>query len=106
MIVTISTRTNSTMEIGAGVAVLGGVDKGYIINVVHQGHGGSAGAALGHHVHLIVHLEAGDGQHDDNKEGGGPQLGQGDVPELLPAVGAVQLSGFVQSGLQPCRPAR
>ena len=31
----------------AGVAVLGRVDEGYIIDVVHQGHGGVAGAALG-----------------------------------------------------------
>src|SRR5699024_7783444 len=81
---------------GAGIAVLGGVDKSHVVNVVHQGHGRIAGAALGDHVHLVVHLEARDGQHDDDEEGGGAQLGQGDVPELLPAVGAVQLGGLVQ----------
>ena len=48
------------------------------------------------YVHLVVDLEAGDGEHDDHKEGGGAQLRQGDVPELLPAVCTVQLGGFVQ----------
>ena len=38
--------------------------------------------------------EAGDGEHDDHKEGGRPQLGQSDVPKLLPAVCTVQLGGF------------
>lgn len=81
---------------GTCVAVFRGVDEGNIVNIVHQRHGGCAGAALRDHVHLVVDLEAGDGEHDDHKEGGGAQLRQGDVPELLPTVGTVQLGGFVQ----------
>ena len=91
---------------GTCVAVFRGIDEGHIIDVVHQRHGSSAGAALRDHVHLVVDLEAGDGEHNDHKEGGGAQLRQGDVPELLPAICAVQLGGFVQvrvAALQACQ---
>ena len=55
---------------GTGVAVTRGVDEGDVVDIVHQSHGGIAGAALGDHVHLVIHLEGGDGQHDDDEEGG------------------------------------
>lgn len=60
---------------GTCVAVLRRVDEGYVVDVVNKGHGRIAGAALGDHVHLVIHLEGGDGQHDDNEEGGGLLLG-------------------------------
>ncbi len=96
MMVTNSTSTKQHHGHGTCVAVLRRVDEGYVVDVVNKGHGRIAGAALGDHVHLVIHLEGGDGQHDDNEEGGRLQLGQSDVPELLPAVCTVQLGGFVQ----------
>ena len=84
---------------GTCVAVLRRVDEGYVVDVVNKGHGRIAGAALGDHVHLVIHLEGGDGQHDDNEEGGGLQLRQGYIPEDLPLAGTVQLGSLLQLGV-------
>ena len=84
---------------GTCVAVLRRVDEGYVVDVVNKGHGRIAGAALGDHVHLVIHLEGGDGQHDDNEEGGGLQLRQGYIPEDLPLAGTVQLGSLLQFGV-------
>ena len=74
------------------------VVEGLFIEVVEVEIGGLQRAALGDDKGLGEDLEGIDQLDDQQKEEGRRQQGQGDAPEALPAVGAVELGGLVQMG--------
>ena len=84
------------------------VPECFLVDVVHEDHGALVDHAVGtsgQHVHDVVDLEAADGQHNRHEEGGGLELRQRHVPELLPGIRPVQggrlievLADALQSG--------
>lgn len=76
------------------------------VHVEGEHGGGLTGTALGHDVDQREDLEGADDAGYQEEEGGWPEQREDDVGELLPAVGAVDLRGFVEflgNALQTCQ---
>ncbi len=62
----------------------------------HGSHGGVLRTAAGHHLDLVKELERQDSGGKHYKNGCVPQLGESDIHKLLPFIGPIHNSGFVQ----------